>query len=52
MAAESADELQRRKRAETGTRDAEAALEVEVEERHKKGGTRVSATSSILRCCC
>ena len=52
VAAVLADELQGRKRAEADTREAQAALKVEVEGRHKKGGTRMSATSSILRCCC
>ena len=51
MAAELADELQRRKRAEADTRKAQATLEVKVDGRHKEGSTRVSATFSILRCC-
>ena len=46
MAAELADGLQRSKRAEADTREAQAALEVDVEGRHKEGDTRVSATSS------
>ena len=52
MAAEMVDGLQMGTRAEVDTRDDQAALEIDVEGRHKKGGARVSATSSILSCCC
>ena len=48
VAVELADDLQRRKHTEPGTREAQVAQEVEG--RHKEGGTRVSAISSILRC--